>query len=149
MFYRRQPRETLFRPSALEGELKGVGRTRVAESEGVCEFNEDARVTGSVEEVRGGGRTKKEKGTKNKKSGNGKKEEEEEEEEEEDNDAEAGALETLAIIREMVADNAFIVACTRPLTQRERRDLVESSKVVVKNELIEAYEEVRDEMISL
>ena len=58
-------------------------------------------------------------------------------------------LETLAIIREMVADNAFIVGCTRPLTQRERRDLVESSKVVVKNELIEAYEEVRDEMISL
>ena len=32
--------------------------------------------------------------------------------------------------------------------ERER-DLVESSKVVVKNELIEAYEEVRDEMISL
>ena len=73
------------------------------------------------------------------------KTEEEDEDGDEDDDVEA-ALETLAIIKEMFADNAFIVGCTRPLTQRERRDLVESTKVVVNNELLEAYKEVRDEM---
>ena len=150
MFYRRQPRRDAFfvrpgfrgRAKALEADDE-LPKARVYVS--LMRMRELLEVSKRLEEEV---EQKKEKGTKNKKSGNVKKEEEEEEEEEEDNDVEA-ALETLAIIREMVADNAFIVGCTRPLTQRERRDLVESSKVVVKNELIEAYEEVRDEMISL
>ena len=147
MFYRRQPRRDAFfvrpgirgRAKALEADDE-LPKARVYVS--LMRMRELLEVSKRLEEEV---EQKKEKGTKNKKSGNGKKEEEEEEEEEEDNDVEA-ALETLAIIREMVADNAFIVGCTRPLTQRERRDLVESSKVVVKNELIEAYEEVRDEI---
>ena len=144
MFYRRQPRRDAFfvrpgfrgRAKALEADDE-LPKARVYVSlERMRELLEvSKKLEEEVEE-------KKEKGTKNNKSGNGKKEKEEEEE---DNDVEA-ALETLAIIREMVEDNAFIIGCTRPLTQRERRDLVESSKVVVKNELIEAYEEVRDEI---
>jgi hypothetical protein len=91
---------------------------------------------------------KKKKKNNNNKSSSNEKTEEEDEDGDEDDDVEA-ALETLAIIKEMFADNAFIVGCTRPLTQRERRDLVESTKVVVNNELLEAYKEVRDEMVSL
>ena len=153
MFYRRQPRRDVFfvsrgyreRAKVMEEDEElpkarvYVGLERMRELLGVLERLE--------EEVEHNKKKKKKKKNNNKSSSN-EKTEEEDEDGDEDDDVEA-ALETLAIIKEMFADNAFIVGCTRPLTQRERRDLVESTKVVVNNELLEAYKEVRDEMVSL
>ncbi|CAL6345823.1 unnamed protein product [Bathycoccus prasinos] len=155
MFYRRQPRRDVFfvsrgyreRAKVMEEDEElpkarvYVSLERMRELLGVLERLE--------EEVEHNKKKKKKKKKKNNKSSSSnEKTEEEDEDGDEDDDVEA-ALETLAIIKEMFADNAFIVGCTRPLTQRERRDLVESTKVVVNNELLEAYKEVRDEMVSL
>ena len=154
MFYRRQPRRDVFfvsrgyreRAKVMEEDEElpkarvYVGLERMRELLGVLERLE--------EEVEHNKKKKKKKKKNNNKSSSNEKTEEEDEDGDEDDDVEA-ALETLAIIKEMFADNAFIVGCTRPLTQRERRDLVESTKVVVNNELLEAYKEVRDEMVSL
>ena len=154
MFYRRQPRRDVFfvsrgyreRAKVMEEDEElpkarvYVGLERMRELLGVLERLE--------EEVEHNKKKKKKKKNNNNKSSSNEKTEEEDEDGDEDDDVEA-ALETLAIIKEMFADNAFIVGCTRPLTQRERRDLVESTKVVVNNELLEAYKEVRDEMVSL
>ena len=154
-FYRRQPRRDVFfvsrgyreRAKVMEEDEElpkarvYVSLERMRELLGVLERLE--------EEVEHNKKKKKKKKKKNNKSSSSnEKTEEEDEDGDEDDDVEA-ALETLAIIKEMFADNAFIVGCTRPLTQRERRDLVESTKVVVNNELLEAYKEVRDEMVSL
>ena len=154
MFYRRQPRRDVFfvsrgyreRAKVMEEDEElpkarvYVSLERMRELLGVLERLE--------EEVEHNKKKKKKKKKNNNKSSSNEKTEEEDEDGDEDDDVEA-ALETLAIIKEMFADNAFIVGCTRPLTQRERRDLVESTKVVVNNELLEAYKEVRDEMVSL
>ena len=155
MFYRRQPRRDVFfvsrgyreRAKVMEEDEElpkarvYVSLERMRELLGVLERLE--------EEVEHNKKKKKKKKKKNNKSSSSnEKTEEEDEDRDEDDDVEA-ALETLAIIKEMFADNAFMVGCTRPLTQRERRDLVESTKVVVNNELLEAYKEVRDEMVSL
>ena len=155
MFYRRQPRRDVFfvsrgyreRAKVMEEDEElpkarvYVSLERMRELLGVLERLE--------EEVEHNKKKKKKKNNNNNnKSSSNEKTEEEDEDGDEDDDVEA-ALETLAIIKEMFADNAFIVGCTRPLTQRERRDLVESTKVVVNNELLEAYKEVRDEMVSL
>ena len=154
MFYRRQPRRDVFfvsrgyreRAKVMEEDEElpkarvYVGLERMRELLGVLERLE--------EEVEHNKKKKKKKKKNNNKSSSNEKTEEEDEDGDEDDDVEA-ALETLAIIKEMFADNAFIVGCTRPLTQRERRDLVESTKVVVNNELLEAYKEVRDELVSL
>ncbi|CAL6352251.1 unnamed protein product [Bathycoccus prasinos] len=155
MFYRRQPRRDVFfvsrgyreRAKVMEEDEElpkarvYVSLERMRELLGVLE-----RLEEEVEHNKK--KKKKKKKNNNKSSSSNEKTEEEEEDGDEDDDVEA-ALETLAIIKEMFADNAFIVGCTRPLTQRERRDLVESTKVVVNNELLEAYKEVRDEMVSL
>ena len=152
MFYRRQPRRDVFfvsrgyreRANVMEEDEElpkarvYVSLERMRELLGVLE-----RLEEEVEHKK-----KKKNNNNNKSSSSNEKAEEEDEDGDEDDDVEA-ALETLAIIKEMFADNAFIVGCTRPLTQRERRDLVESTKVVVNNELLEAYKEVRDEMVSL
>ena len=158
MFYRRQPRRDVFfvsrgyreRAKVMEEDEElpkarvYVGLERMRELLGVLERLE--------EEVEHNKKKKNNNNNNNnnnnKSSSSNEKTEEEDEDRDEDDDVEA-ALETLAIIKEMFADNAFIVGCTRPLTQRERRDLVESTKVVVNNELLEAYKEVRDEMVSL
>ena len=154
MFYRRQPRRDVFfvsrgyreRAKVMEEDEElpkarvYVSLERMRELLGVLERLE--------EEVEHNKKKKKKKKKNNNKSSSNEKTEEEDEDGDKDDDVEA-ALETLAIIKEMFADNAFIVGCTRPLTQRERRDLVESTKVVVNNELLEAYKEVRDEMVSL
>jgi hypothetical protein len=156
MFYRRQPRRDVFfvsrgyreRAKVMEEDEElpkarvYVSLERMRELLGVLE-----RLEEEVEHNKKKKKKKKKKKNNNKSSSN-EKTEEEDEDGDEDDDVEA-ALETLAIIKEMFADNAFIVGCTRPLTQRERRDLVESTKVVVNNELLEAYKEVRDEMVSL
>ena len=155
MFYRRQPRRDVFfvsrgyreRAKVMEEDEElpkarvYVSLERMRELLGVLE-----RLEEEVEHNKK--KKKKKKNNNNKSSSSNEKTEEEDEDGDEDDDVEA-ALETLAIIKEMFADNAFIVGCTRPLTQRERRDLVESTKVVVNNELLEAYKEVRDEMVSL
>ena len=155
MFYRRQPRRDVFfvsrgyreRAKVMEEDEElpkarvYVSLERMRELLGVLE-----RLEEEVEHNKK--KKKKKKKNNNKSSSSNEKTEEEDEDGDEDDDVEA-ALETLAIIKEMFADNAFIVGCTRPLTQRERRDLVESTKVVVNNELLEAYKEVRDEMVSL
>ncbi len=158
MFYRRQPRRDVFfvsrgyreRAKVME-EDEELPKARVYVS--LERMRELLGVLKRLEEEVEHNKKKKNNNNNNnnnnnKSSSSNEKTEEEDEDRDEDDDVEA-ALETLAIIKEMFADNAFIVGCTRPLTQRERRDLVESTKVVVNNELLEAYKEVRDEMVSL
>ena len=151
MFYRRQPRKDVFF-------VKRGYRDRAKEAEGEEEELPTARVyvslkrmrelLGVVDKLEEEVVQKKKSNDKNKKADEEEDGDRDDDDDDDDDDVEA-ALEALAIIREMVADNAFIIGCTRPLTQRERRDFVESTKLVVKNELLEVYEEVRDEMISL
>ena len=158
MFYRRQPRRDVFfvsrgyreRAKVME-EDEELPKARVYVS--LERMRELLGVLKRLEEEVEHNKKKKNNNNNNnnnnnKSSSSNEKTEEEDEDRDEDDDVEA-ALETLAIIKEMFADNAFMVGCTRPLTQRERRDLVESTKVVVNNELLEAYKEVRDEMVSL